>query len=317
MKIWPRLCVLIAVAALGAATSARASDAGFLVVSGGSLGQADSAVILLDVGSVTHAGDAVTASMAMVVVEPELGRVPGVSYMLGQERLSCRDRTSQTVHVEVYADGGAKLTEFDAHDAPQRIADGTAWAEILNRACRGGSLVDAGVTPFADLNQGVSAVRASVDAARAAQGEMSPHRFEPLGFLPRNDGRSTMAFVDQAQLEHDGAALTRWMLLAHATPRLEDQTPVAYDLVQLSFDCTGRRTRVRVWLSFGQNNALVRSSVELGPWEGVGDPGTPGARQMSAVCTDNPAAGEVSFDSIRGAMGYVRAQASGGPARIS
>ena len=317
MWIWPQLGGLIVVAALSATTPALAADTGFLVVSGGSLGQADSSVILLDIGSVAHTGDEVTASMAMVVVEPELGRAPGVSYMLGRERLSCRDRTSQTLHVEVYADGGAKLTEFDEHDPPQPITDASAWSDILNRACRDSSLVDAGVTPFGTLDLGVAAVRASVEAARATQGEMAPHRFQPIGFLPRNGGRSTMAFVDQAQLEHDGAALTRWTLLAHAAPRMEDQTRVSYDLVQLSFDCAARRSRVRVWLSFGENNALVRSSVELGPWEVVGDGDTLPARQLAAVCTESPDASHPSFDSIVGAMGYVRTQASGGPARVS
>lgn len=146
---------------------------------------------------------------------------------------------------------------------------------------------------------------------------MTPHRFEPVGLFSRNGARSTLAFIDQAQLEHDGAALTRWTLLAHATPRMEDEAAVAYDLVQLSFDCSARRSRVRVWMSFSADDALVRSSVELGPWQDVGVGEDLPARQLAAVCGSHEGPAQPSFDSIAAALTYMRTQMSGGPARIS
>lgn len=324
MSAWPRLLGVMGASVVAAAASAAgATESGFMVVSGGQLGQPDASVIMIDLASVNHTGDVVTAQMAMVVVEPEIGRVPGLSYMLGRERLSCSGRTSQTVHVEVYGESGARLTEFEGQEAPQPINPQTPWADILNRACTNVSLVDAGVTPFATVGQGVAAVRASVDAAKATQSEMAPHRFMPVGFLARDGGHATMAFMDRAQLEHDGAAAVRWVLLAHAQPRQDaavPATPIAYDLVQLSFNCQARTSRVRIGMSFAANNTLVRSSVELGPWEAVGAATTVEARQLDAACAASdaaPAAGP-SFDTVNAAMDYTRAQsAAAATSRIS
>ena len=100
---------------------AEAAQRGFLVISSGELGRPDASVVLLDLASVVHSGDQISATVAMVVVQPEISRVPGMSYMIGHERLSCRDRTSRTTRVEVYDDSGAKLTEFEGSVEPEVI----------------------------------------------------------------------------------------------------------------------------------------------------------------------------------------------------
>src|SRR5262245_53177647 len=101
MSLWRGLA-MAGVVALGAASVAAAEEHGVVVVSPGEIGQPDSSVALLDLASIRRAGDEVTASLAIVVLDPANARAPGVSYMVGQQRLSCSGRTAQMVHVDVF-----------------------------------------------------------------------------------------------------------------------------------------------------------------------------------------------------------------------
>ena len=201
----------------------------------------------------------------------------------------------------------------------------SAWAQILDLTCRNVSLMSAGMRPFSDLQQGVAAVRASVEAAIATRSALVPHRFRSVGFLAREGGYQTMAFVDLAQLEHEDTAVVRWVLLVHATPRAGNDVPVAYDLLQMSFDCQARRTRLRVGLSFGTDDSLVASSIELGAWEPAGQAGPVGERELDAACaaesgveTGADAGGvAATFDTVDAAIDHTRSQAAQAATRRS
>jgi hypothetical protein len=306
MRLKPMAIGLFAaVAGAGWTCAAQAAESGFMVVAGGDMDRDDSSVVMLDLSSVQHTGDVVTARMAMVVVQPDRGRVPGLSYMLGREQLSCSARTTRTLHVEVYGLGGTRLTEFDGEGAPQPVNANTAWASILDRACQDQAQLQDGAAAYATVDEGVAAVRASVEAAQAVQSAMSPHRFVPLSTLSPQPGRSVTTFIDRAQLEHDGPAVVRWMLLAHTPQRSEAQHEIAYDLVQLSFDCAARRWRFRLGLSFNEQRQLVRSSIELGPWSTLDPRRADEVRQMQAACEPAPE-GETSFADVAEALAYAQ-----------
>ncbi len=298
--------------ALGGAP-ALATETGFVVVAGGSLNQADATVIMLDLSSLRRTGDEVTANMTMVVVQPELGQLPAMSYMVEQERMSCRARTRQTMRLEAYADGGTKLTEVNEAYPAQTVQPNSTLAEILDRACSGGQFLAGGAAPFQTVEHGVAAVRAGVNASRAARSEQGPHRYVPLGGLNPQDGAASHVYLDRAQLERDGTAPVRWLLMVHTPPRMARQpsqggagVPVAYDMLQFAFDCQGQRSRLRVGMSFSAANQLVISSVELGPWAAVGGEGSPDRRHLEAACTAEPPETEASFETVQAAVAHAR-----------
>jgi hypothetical protein len=304
MSGWRVLGAAVGLSAALSAGAAAAEERGVLVISPGELGQPDGSVALLDLGSVSRAGDVVNAALAIVLLDPEGAQAPGVSYMLGHQRLSCRDRTTQMVRVEVFGEAGARLTEFDRSDPAEPVSEQGPWARILNQACQNAPVAPPGAAAFDDMASGVAAVRASAEAATAVQSTYAPHRFVYVGQDARPGEAPASVFVDQAQIEREGEAAVRWVMFAHSRPRTETAAPVAYDLVQLTFACDSRRARVRVRLSYGTDNTLLRQSVVLGNWVDV-RAGSIQAAELRAACEASPA-NAPSFSSTASALEHAR-----------
>lgn len=295
--------VACAVGAL-AGSQAVAADAGLMIVGSTALDNPNGSVVLLDLGSVTRNGDLVTAKILMVMTNSQDGEARGVSHMIGEESLNCKDRMTVTSKIAAYSEEGIKIGEFDTGDAPKLAAAGTPWRRMLDRVCDGPD-ADGEAEPFADVAEAVSFVRGVVSAVQNRTSPMLPHRYVFVGQMTNSAGSRTAAFVDMANLEHDGDAVVRWVVLINTPPIDRGGVTVLYDLTQMSFDCASGRARIRYAEAIGTNGSTLFGGITVTPWMRSAGAGTLGDMQLKAGC-DAGLAGAEGLESLEAAAEYAR-----------
>ena len=302
---------LTASAAVFAAAPALAADAGLLIVGSTPLDTPNGSVVLVDLGSARRTGDEVKAQIVMVLTNNQTPESRGISHMVGEETLNCRTRMAVTTKIAAYAEDGPKVGEFDTGDEPKPAQDGTPYGRMLDRVCSGQGQ-DGEAEPFADVASAVSFVRGVVSAVTSRTSPMQPHRFVFVGQTTNSTGSRTAAFVDMANLEHDGDALVRWVVLINTPAVTRSGREVLYDLTQVAFDCTGGRARIRYAEALAPDGTSIFGGIQVSPWMRAENPGTLADLQLKAGCAAAPADG--GLETLEAAADYARRAASATPA---